>query len=261
MQTGTAHGPVANNDTAEMNENDVLFVDVLANDAQGATSKLLKSLGNVTIDGPDEVVLGTLAIVIENNQIRVTPGTAFDALATGETATIIVPYTMQTGAGEVLTATATITVTGTNDAPYFELLPSGMDFVGTLQQSSFGGVDALQLTTEGASQSQIEAFLGLNAGALDALEQDTTDGAAVAFDLTLAAGESVSFSWTFASTEYTPFNDYAFFSVASNFTQKLSDIFTIGDGANDGFLHSSGSAIHLYGDGSRRISLRHRRNE
>lgn len=247
--TGTNDAPVANNDTAEMNENDVLFVDVLTNDAQGATTKLLKSLGTVTIDGPDDVVLGTPAIVIENNQIRITPGTAFDALAAGETATITVPYTMQTGAGEVLTATATITVTGTNDAPYFSLLPD-FDSVGTINtDGSFQGTAALMLTTAGANVAAIETFLGLDHGTLAAtsaqnapgnLNLNPTEGSAIAFDLVMAAGETITFSWNFASTEYTPFNDFAFFTFAPSFGDKLADIFMIGDNANDGFMHSSG---------------------
>ena len=59
----------AQDDFAEMVENQTLFVDVTTNDATGAdTSKTLTSLGAVTIDGPDDVELGTPAIVIENNK-------------------------------------------------------------------------------------------------------------------------------------------------------------------------------------------------
>jgi VCBS repeat-containing protein len=239
--------PGAQDDQGAMTENEIVFIDVLANDAEGlGTTKTLTSLGAVTIDGPDGVPLGNPAIVIENGQIRVTPGTAFDALAAGETATITIPYTMLTGTGEALSAVATVTVTGTNDAPYFSVMPEGLDSVGTVEDSSFEGVDALQLTSEGATLAEIEAFLGLTAGTLDSIEAGTTDGAAVAFDLTLAAGETISFSWNFASTEYEPFNDYAFVSVASGFAEKLSDIFTIGDGANDNFLHSSGWQQFVY---------------
>ena len=74
----------AQDDFAEMVENQTLFVDVTTNDATGAdTSKTLTSLGAVTIDGPDNVELGTPAIVIENNEIRVTPGTAFELAGRG----------------------------------------------------------------------------------------------------------------------------------------------------------------------------------
>lgn len=241
----------AQDDTAGMTENQVLFVDALANDSDGGSSPTtLTSLGTISIDGPDNVTLGFPAIVIENNQIRITPGTAFDALAEGETATITIPYTMQNGAGETASAVATITVTGTNDAPAFSTFPQGFETIGSIDDdSSFGGTPAVQLITNGADSSEIETFLGLSAGALVLIsQQDTqpganrhpTNGAAIAFDLDLAAGETVTFTWNFASTEYEPYADFAFFSFAPAFGDKLADIFAIGDSINDGVLHSSG---------------------
>jgi Ca2+-binding RTX toxin-like protein len=242
----------ATDDMASMTENQVLFVDVLGNDFPGTqTSKALTDLGDITITGPNGVPLGTPAIVIENNQIRITPGTAFDALAVNETATITVPY-MMTANGVTYDAIATIKVKGTNDAPHFSFstLPEGASSIGQVQEdTTFGGLDAVRLTTAGAGQSQIEEFLHLDHGALSTIQPDTEDGSAVAFDLKLAQNETVTFSWNFASTEYTPFDDYAFFSVASETTVelfKLSDIPAIGDNLNDGFLHSSGWQTSVY---------------
>jgi hypothetical protein len=249
--------PSASDDTAGMTENQVLFVDALANDdSAGSNPATLQSLGAIAIEGPDGVTLGTPAIVIENNQIRVTPGTAFDALAEGETATITIPYTMQNGDGATATAVATVTVTGSNDAPYFSTRPEGFQSIGSVSgSSSFGGIEAVQIITEGATAAEIETFLGLDAGTLAAASaQDAesgarlnpTNGAAVAFDLELAAGETVTVTWNFVSAEYEPFNDFAFFSLAPNFGEKLADIFAIGDGANDGVLHSSGWQEYSY---------------
>lgn len=240
----------ATDDTASMTENQVLFVDVLGNDFPGTqTSKTLTDLGEITITGPNGVPLGTPAIVIENNQIRVTPGTAFDALAKNETATITVPYTM-TANGVTYDAVAIITVTGTNDTPYFSSFPQGYQHVGTINpDDSFDDVAALELTTSGASVSEIEHFLGLNEGTLASIStQDAgsnlrlnpTEGAAIAFDLTLNAGESISFTWNFASVEYQPYNDFAFISFAPSFGDKLADIYTVGDNIPDNFQHSSG---------------------
>jgi VCBS repeat-containing protein len=237
------------NDTRSMNENDVLFIDVLDNDALGATNKSLVSLGTATITGPQDVPLGQPAIVIEGGQIRVTPGTAFDTLAAGQTATIVVPYTIEAD-GIVSQATATITVHGTNDVPYFSVLPGGYQSVGTITpSSSFEGTDALKLTTAGATAAEMETFLGLSQGTLAAtsaqdapsnLNLNPTEGSAIAFDLVMAAGETITFSWNFASTEYTPYNDFAFFSFAPATGDKLADIVMIGDNVNDSFLHSSG---------------------
>lgn len=237
----------ATDDWASMGENEILRIDVLANDSPDATTtKTLLSLGTASIVGPNGVTLGNPAIVIEDNRIRITPGTAFDALAVGETATITIPYTMQIAGGGTYTATATIVVTGANNSPYFALLPDGYSTLGNYTTTSFGGVSALELTSQGASLSQIEAFLGLDAGTLQGINSQTTDGAAMAFQLTLAAGESISFSWNFASTEYEPFNDYAFFSVSSSTGIKLSDIYSIGDSVNDGYLHSTGWQTYTY---------------
>ena len=259
--TGTADGPVANNDTAEMNENDVLFVDVLANDAQGATSKLLKSLGNVTIDGPDDVVLGTPAIVIENNQIRVTPGTAFDALATGETATITVPYTMQTGAGEVLTATATITVTGTNDAPYFELLPSGMILLARCNNRA----SAVSTRCNSRPKVQARAKSKRSSASMQALLMRWNR-----IRRTVRLSRSTS-RWPlgnrfhFLGPSPRP-NTRPLTIMPSSRSPRTSPksyrTFSPSGTARTtaSFIHRA-AAIHLYGDGSRRISLRHRRNE
>jgi VCBS repeat-containing protein len=251
--TGTADGSVAVDDTASMTENQVLFVDVLANDG-GAGAKTLTDLGEISITNEHGVQLGTPAIVIEDGKIRITPGTAFDALGKGETATIVIPYTMKLADGTLHSATATITVTGTNDAPYFTLseLPPGYQSVGTINtESNFDGVDAVMLTTSGASISEIEELLGLTSGTIDSISQQNVqsgsdiklnpmEGSAIAFDLALAANETITFSWNFASTEYEPYNDFAFITFGPSSGVKLADIFMIGDESDDGFMHSSG---------------------
>jgi hypothetical protein len=48
----------------------------------------LASLGTVSIDGPDDVALGSPAIVIENNKIRITPAPPSTRSRKAETATI-----------------------------------------------------------------------------------------------------------------------------------------------------------------------------
>ncbi|MFO1258043.1 MAG: Ig-like domain-containing protein [Gammaproteobacteria bacterium] len=58
---------------------------------------------------------GSVAIV--GNKIEFTPDSAFDALNTGDTATVVVNYTMQDNEGASSSSTVTITVNGTNDTP------------------------------------------------------------------------------------------------------------------------------------------------
>jgi VCBS repeat-containing protein len=107
---GANDAPVANPDTASGTENQVLTVDVLANDTDvdhGATLTLL-SASAPSGKGSASVVGG---------QVQFDPGTDFDHLAQGATETVVVSYTISDEHGAHSSSTLTITVTGTNDAP------------------------------------------------------------------------------------------------------------------------------------------------
>jgi VCBS repeat-containing protein len=109
--TGTNDGPVAHADTATTGENQCVLVDVLANDTD-------VDIGHVfTLTSVDALPAGQGTVTIQNNQLKFDPGTDFDHLAQGATATVIVHYTMSDEWGATSTSTATITVTGVNDAP------------------------------------------------------------------------------------------------------------------------------------------------
>ncbi|HET9145699.1 MAG TPA: Ig-like domain-containing protein [Sphingomicrobium sp.] len=109
--TGTNDGPVAHADTATTGENQCVLVDVLANDTD-------VDIGHVfTLTSVDALPPGQGSVSIQNNQLKFDPGTDFDHLAQGATATVIVHYTMSDEWGATSTSTATITVTGVNDAP------------------------------------------------------------------------------------------------------------------------------------------------
>ena len=109
--TGTNDGPVAHADIAVTTENQCVLVDVLANDTD-------VDIGHVfTLTSVDALPPGQGSVTIQNNQLKFDPGTDFDHLAQGATATVIVHYTMQDEWGAPSSSTATITVTGVNDAP------------------------------------------------------------------------------------------------------------------------------------------------
>ncbi|WP_109465620.1 ExeM/NucH family extracellular endonuclease [Albibacillus kandeliae] len=87
-------------DTAELLANDHEFDgDTLVITAVSATSELGASLS------------------LENNQITYLAGASFDALAEGEQVTDTFTYIVDDGKGGTDTATVTVTLTGTNDAP------------------------------------------------------------------------------------------------------------------------------------------------
>ena len=108
--TGTNDGPVANVDTATTDENAAITVDVLANDTDVDQSD------THTVDAVS-VPAGEGTATIVNNQLHWEPGTDFDYLAVGESATVVVDYTMSDNHGATSSSTLTLTVTGSNDGP------------------------------------------------------------------------------------------------------------------------------------------------
>ncbi|MDB5694183.1 MAG: hypothetical protein JWO81_3246, partial [Alphaproteobacteria bacterium] len=108
--TGTNDAPVAVADTASGTENQVLLIDVLANDTDVDDGHSLTLTAASAPAGH-----GSAAIV--SNQVEFDPGTDFDHLAQGAIATVVVSYTIQDEHGASSSSTVTITVTGTNDGP------------------------------------------------------------------------------------------------------------------------------------------------
>ena len=68
---------------------------------------------NLAVNGID----ATAVFTIDGNEIKFTPGNLFDALAVGETATVVVGYTVKDTLDAASSSTLTVTVTGANDAP------------------------------------------------------------------------------------------------------------------------------------------------
>lgn len=83
--------------------------DLLANDREFDGDAL-------TITGVSVAASGAV-VVLENGSVSYDPGTRFDHLAEGETATDSFTYTVDDGRGGTDTATVTVTITGSNDAP------------------------------------------------------------------------------------------------------------------------------------------------
>ena len=134
--TGTNDAPVAEADLTTFNalgdpgnvqvvdeDGPTLTIDVLANDTDvdgedNPSNFSLDSVGANSVTGlSDAVTIDPSSFDIVGNQLTFTPGDEFDALDDGETAVVTVSYTMSDDSGESATSTASITVTGTNDAP------------------------------------------------------------------------------------------------------------------------------------------------
>jgi len=124
--TGTNDGPVAVADTGATEENTGLTVDVLANDTDVDLSD------THTVDSAAVVSGGGVATVV-GNMVHFEPGSDFDSLAVGETATVVIEYAMSDNHGAISSSTVTIVVTGSNDAPVIAL---GGDEAGAVQEDS-----------------------------------------------------------------------------------------------------------------------------
>ncbi|MFD2206064.1 DUF5801 repeats-in-toxin domain-containing protein [Kiloniella antarctica] len=116
---GTNDAPVAVADTGiTTDENASVAIDVLANDTDvdHSDSPARFSLDNVSFASgvPDAP---TATATISAGKLVFNPGADFDYLADGETATVVINYTMSDSNGASSSSTATITVTGSNDAP------------------------------------------------------------------------------------------------------------------------------------------------
>ena len=90
-----------------------------------------------------------------------------------------------------------------------------------------GNYQALLTSGNGSvSDSQLEAFVGLNPGELDSLiNNNATEGSAIKREITVEAGDILNFDWNFLTSEGTPsyYNDFAFVSVSDGYLSKLAD--------------------------------------
>jgi VCBS repeat-containing protein len=108
--TGTNDAPIATADTATTAENTVLTIDVLANDTD-------VDLSNTHTVDAVSVTSGSGTVAIVGNQVQWSPGTDYDYLAIGESATVELAYDMSDNDNGTDNSTVTITVEGSNDAP------------------------------------------------------------------------------------------------------------------------------------------------
>ena len=106
--TGANDGPVANADARATSETSAIVIDVLANDVDVDHDAVLTV---VAASGP----AGQGAVSIVENQVRFDPGSDFDYLASGESATVTLNYTIQDEFGVQSSSTITVTVLGRDE--------------------------------------------------------------------------------------------------------------------------------------------------
>ncbi|QDU28822.1 Bifunctional hemolysin/adenylate cyclase precursor [Anatilimnocola aggregata] len=123
--TDVNDSPVANPNTASTTENAPVTTDVIANDTDPDTTDVLSlapgfSIASATFDTNNSpITISTATVTQSGNSIVFDPGTDFDFLPAGQTATVLINYTVQDDNDPALTSSSTLTITvnGENDAP------------------------------------------------------------------------------------------------------------------------------------------------
>jgi len=125
--TGTNDAPVAVADSAATTENAEIATNVISNDEdldntavlslQGGSAKLIDAVFTDAQGNVQTISVTSGAVTQLGNTIAFNPGSDFDLLPDGETATVTINYTVLDDNGAKDNGTLTITVTGTNDAP------------------------------------------------------------------------------------------------------------------------------------------------
>ncbi len=173
---GAVAPPTANPSTGSVADNQNKSFDVLANafDADPQDAFTLVSLNGITVQSANAAVNGINGFPffsIVDNQIQFTPGTQFEALGPGQTATIVVTYTLQDSHSNTASSTLTLTVNGMSQPPVappntsvaafgetgsFDVLSTASDPVSgdTLVLSSLG---AITVTSANSAVNGIDA--------------------------------------------------------------------------------------------------------
>jgi predicted cupin superfamily sugar epimerase len=114
--TNVNEAPVGANDTGSAGENEVKSFNLLANDTDVDNSAAQLTLSAFTVTSVSGIALTNAqaqsALSIVGNQLQFNPGTAFDPLNAGQTATLTVSYTVRDPGGLTSTATFQLTVNG-----------------------------------------------------------------------------------------------------------------------------------------------------
>ncbi|WP_198731893.1 ExeM/NucH family extracellular endonuclease [Paracoccus tegillarcae] len=158
-------------------------------------------------------------VTLQGDQILYDPGTRFDYMAEGETATDSFTYRVDDGRGGTDTATVTVTISGANDAPVLSVTPAvemAENETGIVAQISATDIDSAALTyaiSGGADAAlfQIDADTGaLSFVSAPDYENPTDAGGDNIYDVTVSVADdqggsdSADIAVTVTDVEETP---------------------------------------------------------
>lgn len=130
-------------------------------------------------------------------------------------------------------ATLLVASTGANAASV-STIGNVTETGGTYTINSVGGV----------TDSVLETFGGLAAGALDAeMGTNVTNGSAIKGTFDVAAGDTLTFDWTWTSSDYLPYNDFAFVGLSLlGIDDVLASVALTGTSGSGSYSWTSGAA-------------------
>jgi T1SS-143 domain-containing protein len=88
-------------------------------DGASATAAITFGTGTAHITGPAGETFGAVTYHANGNAIEIDPGTAFQQIGAGESATLDIPYTVTDFDGSTASSDLVVTVTGVNEDPVF----------------------------------------------------------------------------------------------------------------------------------------------
>ncbi|WP_374945120.1 VCBS domain-containing protein [Sphingomonas sp.] len=201
--------PVAGADSATTGENSQVAIDVLANDTGPSP---------LTLTGA-AAPAGQGSAVVDGGLIRFDPGTDFDYLPAGQSAVVVLTYTVETPFGRTATGTVAVTVVGANDAAIIGGVSTGA-VVEDGQQTAAGKltVDDVDVGEASFQAGTIAGSYGALALAADGTWTYTLNNAAAQ---SLAGGQVVNDAITVKSADGTS-------KVVSVAVTGTNDLATIG---------------------------------
>ena len=279
------NAPGARDDAGHGDQNSLVRGNLLANDADPDGDPLaITSVGGRTMTSEGVTVAGSNGgtfTVLPDGSYVFTPGEAYRQLASGETATSTVSYSITDPSGATATATVIVTITGTNDGPVSTAISglSSLDAQTNLSYDVSGHFsdpdtgDNLTYTATGLPPGlSIDPNTGIISGDIDhSASRGGIDGrytATITATDTSGATTSQKFDWnvanaiptvaddTGAADEDAPLEVSARHGVLANDSDPDGDILTVsqvnGSAANVGvaIAGTNGGTFTLNADGS-----------
>ncbi|HEY9881758.1 MAG TPA: VCBS domain-containing protein [Leptolyngbyaceae cyanobacterium] len=247
-------------------ENNAAFTINLLQGASDVDTTDILSAGtvNFTAVKQDGTSIAAVGVTQVGNSLTIDPKAYQALLKLGESVKLTGSYVISDNSlasNKSVPQTVTINISGLNNNFSFEngnftdWTTLGSAVVSTGGVGATNGTYFAEITSLGATDSELETFLGVNTGSIDAITNGgATNGAAIKLDdLFLHAGQKITFDWLFKAGDYLPFDDNSFFTTLNGKVSELADVTTVGSYGSSGWRTTSltvtNSGVYDFGFG------------